>query len=96
VATRLSFSDSPFAMRRSPVRSRSRPPNYFGALRKPDAPSGFRRSETGRVGLYFSEFREAWDSPTVGDSIRKLRESDLLPQPFSIPASRTLDDSCCG
>src|SRR2546429_5799018 len=31
--SRLSFSDSPFAMRRSPVRSRSRPPNYF-ALRK--------------------------------------------------------------
>ena|SRR5208283_2923575 len=52
-------------MRRSPVRSRSRPPNYF-ALRKPDAPSGFRRYETGRVGLYSSEFRRAWDSRAVG------------------------------
>src|SRR5436190_815136 len=34
--------------------------------------------------------------PSVVDSIRKLRESDLPPQPFSIPTSRTLDDSCCG
>jgi hypothetical protein len=33
--------------------------------------------------------------PPVVDSIRKLRESDLPPQPLSIPASRTLDDSCC-
>ena len=31
--------------------------------------------------------------PSV-DSIRKLRESDLPPQPFSVPASRTLDDWC--
>jgi hypothetical protein len=30
--------------------------------------------------------------PSVVDSIRKLRESDLPPQPFSIPTSRTLDD----
>src|SRR2546425_9592181 len=52
-------------MRRSPVRSRSRPPNYF-ALRKPDAPSGFRRYETERVGLYSCEFRKAWDSRAVG------------------------------
>ena len=33
--------------------------------------------------------------PSVVDSIRKLRESDLPPQPFSIPTNRTLDDSCC-
>ena len=33
--------------------------------------------------------------PSVVDSIRKLRESDLHPQPFSIPARRMLDDSCC-
>jgi hypothetical protein len=40
------------------------------ALRKPDAPSGFRRYETGRVGLYSSEFRKAWDSRAVGRSTR--------------------------
>jgi hypothetical protein len=33
--------------------------------------------------------------PSVVDSIPKLGESDLPPQPFSIPASRTLDDWCC-
>jgi hypothetical protein len=33
--------------------------------------------------------------PSIVDSIRKLRESDLPQQPFSIPASRTLDDWCC-
>jgi hypothetical protein len=33
--------------------------------------------------------------PSIVDSIRKLSESGLLPQPFSIPASRTLNDSCC-
>src|SRR5467141_5310291 len=33
--------------------------------------------------------------PSVVDSIRKLRESDLPPQPFSIPTSRTFEDSCC-
>jgi len=65
VAPSLSLDFSSFAMRRSPVRSRSRPPNYF-ALRKPDAPSGFRRYETGRVGLYSCEFRKAWDSRAVG------------------------------
>src|SRR5258708_33104416 len=70
-------------MRRSPVRSRSRPPNYF-ALRKPDAPSGFRRYEPERVGLYSCEFRKAWDSRAVGrrfhsdlslDSTLTIRES---------------------
>jgi hypothetical protein len=35
-------------------------------LRKPDAPSGFRRYETGRVGLYTSEFRKAWESRETG------------------------------
>ena len=35
------------------------------ALRKPDAPSGFRRYETGRIGLYSSESRKAWDSRAV-------------------------------
>ena len=33
--------------------------------------------------------------PSVVDSIPKHRENDLPPQPFSIPASRTLDDWCC-
>jgi hypothetical protein len=33
--------------------------------------------------------------PSVVDSIRKLRESDRPRQPFSIPASRTLDDWWC-
>src|SRR6267154_447633 len=65
VAPCLSWESASFAMRMSPVRSRSRPPNYF-ALRKPDAPSGFRRYETERVGLYSCEFRKAWDSRAVG------------------------------
>ena len=90
----LSLFSPLFAMRRSPVRSRSRPPNYF-ALRKPDAPSGFRRYETGIVGLYSREFRKAWDSRAVGRRFHsEAQRKRSPPQPFSIPASRTLDDWC--
>jgi len=39
---------------------------FISASRKPDALSGFRRYETGRVGLCSREFRKAWNSRAVG------------------------------
>jgi hypothetical protein len=84
VAPCLSLFSPLFAMRRSPVRSRSRPPNYF-ALRKPDAPSGFRRYETGRVGLYSSEFRKA----CVGFATRRSSIPFVSPAKAIFPHSRS-------
>jgi hypothetical protein len=61
----------------SPVRSRSGPPNYF-ASRKPDAPSGFRRYETGRVGPLFQRipqgvgFASRWSSIPFGSSAKAI------------------------
>jgi len=49
----------------------------------------------GLVFILANSARRGIREPSVVDSIRKLSESDLPPQPFSIPASRTLDDSCC-
>lgn len=39
--------------------------------------------------------RRAIREPSIVDCIRRPSESGLPLQPFSIPASRTLDDSCC-
>jgi len=47
------------------------------------------------VSIVANSARRGIREPSVVDSIRKLMESDLPPQPFSIPARRTLDDSCC-
>ena len=49
-----------------PVESKLQFATHNFALRKPDAPSGFRRYATKRVGLYSCEFRKAWDSRAVG------------------------------
>ena len=45
-----------------------------------DAPSDFRRYETGRVGPFSTEFRKAWDSRAVR---RSTRNRPKMMQEFS-------------